>query len=130
MIQLDTHALLWLESEHGKLSAPARSSIETARLTGETIAVAAVTLWEIALLAKRGRVLAGESIESFLNDIERNYKIIPVSAAIAFLAAELPHPFPKDPMDRLITATALTLDLTLITADRSILASRACKLLW
>lgn len=44
MIQLDTHTLIWLESEHEKLSAMSRNATEVARLGGKTIAFAAITL--------------------------------------------------------------------------------------
>ena len=130
MIQLDTHSLLWLESEYEKLSHSARVAIEASVLAGERIAISAITLWEIALLARRKRILANVSIQSFLMDLEENYRVVPIVGTIAFLAAELPAPFPKDPMDRLIAATAIVENLTLITADRDILASQACKVLW
>jgi len=45
-------------------------------------------------------------------------------------AAGLSGPFPKDPMDRLIAATALANDLTLITADGKIRKANLCKVLW
>ena len=130
MIQLDTHSLLWLESEYEKLSPSARAAIEASVLAGERIAISAITLWEITLLARRKRILANVSIQSFLMDLEENYRVVPVIGTIAFLAAELPASFPKDPMDRLIAATAIVENLTLITADRDILASQVCKVLW
>jgi PIN domain nuclease of toxin-antitoxin system len=129
MIQLDTHILLWRELEPEKLSAAARSAIELAALASEAIAISPITLWEIALLVRRTRILLHVPMQKFLESIEENYRVMPITAATAAQAAALKDPFPKDPMDRLIVATAIVENLTLITADRSILTSNACKLL-
>ena len=45
-------------------------------------------------------------------------------------AFELPANFPKDPVDRLIAATALIEDIPLITADREIRKSGAVPTIW
>ena len=130
MIQLDTHSLLWLVLQPDKLSSNARTAIEASILNGEKIAISIMSLWEIAHLVSRGRILLNVSTETFLDEIEANYEVLPITCAIAIAAATLPAHFPKDPIDRLITATALCADLTLITVDSSILASNSCKLLW
>jgi len=46
------------------------------------------------------------------------------------LIPELPANYPRDPADRIIGATALAEGLTLITADRNILASKAVQTAW
>jgi PIN domain nuclease of toxin-antitoxin system len=130
MIQLDTHVLVWRELLPEKLSSAARLAIQDAALADEMVAISPVTLWEIAMLTRRNRIVLNVSIEKFLASIEERYRVIPINTHIVIQASELKDPFPKDPMDRFITATAIVEDLTLITADRSILASKACKLLW
>jgi PIN domain nuclease of toxin-antitoxin system len=130
MIQLDTNALVWRELAPQNLSLSARSAIEAAEQAGEEISTSAVTLWEIALLTSRGKIQVLVPIQSFFQEIEDNYKVLSLNGATAIEAAKLPRSFPKDPMDRLITASAIVNDLTLITADRAILDSKSCKLLW
>ena len=130
MIQLDTNALIWRELEPAKLSLRAKSAIEAAALAGEEITVSPITLWEIAQLTIRGRIQLKVPVEIFLKNIEDNYRLTAITSYVVIEAAHLAEPFPKDPMDRLITATAMVEDLTLITADRNILASKACKMLW
>jgi PIN domain nuclease of toxin-antitoxin system len=130
MIQLDTHVLVWRELQPEKLSSTARLAIQDAVLAHEMVAISPVTLWEIAMLARRNRILLSVSMQKFLANIEEHYRVIPINAPIAIQAAELKDPFPKDPMDRVIAATAIVENLTLITADRSILESKACRLLW
>jgi len=130
MIQLDTHVLVWRELQPEKLSSAARLAIQDAVLAREIVAISPVTLWEIAMFTRRNRILLSVSVQKFLASIEEHYRVIPINASIAIRATELKDPFPKDPMDRVIAATAIVEDLTLITADRSILESKACKLLW
>jgi PIN domain nuclease of toxin-antitoxin system len=54
MILLDTHVLIWMASDPKRLSKKARDAIREARQkTG--VAVATITLWELAWLAENGR---------------------------------------------------------------------------
>ncbi|MGD0228301.1 MAG: PIN domain-containing protein, partial [Terriglobia bacterium] len=55
MILLDTHVLIWMASDPKQLSKKARDAIRDARQkTG--VAVATITLWELAWLAENGRI--------------------------------------------------------------------------
>jgi len=130
MLQLDTHTLIWLALEPEKLSNRARSAISASTRSGEKITVSILSLWEVAYLVHRGRIQIKVTIEEFLHGVEKKNRILPVTSAIAIQAAKLQRPFPNDPMDRLIAATAIVEDCTLITADRAILDSKACKVLW
>jgi PIN domain nuclease of toxin-antitoxin system len=51
-------------------------------------------------------------------------------ANIAVQAFELPASSPKDPLDRIIGATALIHDIPLVTADGTIRKSRAIPTVW
>ena len=55
MILLDTHVLVLLSLEPNKLSKKARQAIRAER-AGSGIAIAAITLWELAWLAENGRI--------------------------------------------------------------------------
>jgi PIN domain nuclease of toxin-antitoxin system len=63
-------------------------------------------------------------------ELEADFEILPVNRQVAMHAASLGEPFPADPMDRLIAATALANDLTLIAADGKIRKANLCKILW
>jgi PIN domain nuclease of toxin-antitoxin system len=54
----------------------------------------------------------------------------PVTAEIAALAVRLPERFPKDPADRLITATAMVEGMALVTADTRIRRSKVVETIW
>ncbi len=51
MILLDTHVLVWLSTEPAKLSKQASRAIRRASRSGG-IAISAITLWELAWLAR------------------------------------------------------------------------------
>ena len=130
MIQLDTHSLLWLALQPEKLSQQAISAINASAQAGEKIAVSVITLWENAQFTRRGRIHLHVAIEEFLAAIEPNYRVVPLTRAIVIKAAELQEPFPKDPMDRLITATAIIEGSSLVTRNSAIHQAKVCKLVW
>ena len=56
--------------------------------------------------------------------------LLPVTPAIAAIAAGFPREFPGDPGDRLIAATAIAHGLALVTADAAIRQSRQVRTIW
>ena len=67
MILLDTHALIWMSADPKRLSKKARDAIREARQSSG-LAVATITLWELALLAQRGRIHVAGTVESFVRE--------------------------------------------------------------
>jgi PIN domain nuclease of toxin-antitoxin system len=129
VILLDTHALLWMASDPKRLSKRAHEAIHTAR-QGTGIAVATITLWEIAWLAHHQRIVVMGSVESFIRETVARVILRPVTPAIAALAVRLPEPFPKDPSDRLIASTAMVEGMTLVTADMRIRRAKVVETVW
>lgn len=70
------------------------------------------------------------SRENFIAAAQARIESVPISAQIAVCAGELPVPFHGDPMDRIITATAIVMDCTLITKDEKIREANLCKVIW
>jgi len=129
MILLDTHVLIWMASEPKQLSRRARQAIREARQkTG--VAVATITLWELAWLAENGRIQVSGSVESFVRGTVARVILKPVTPEIAALAVRLPAGFPKDPADRLIAATAIVEGAPLVTADQRIRQAQVVKTVW
>ena len=123
MILLDTHALIWLAREPQKLSRKASDAI---RDSAGGLAISAMTLWELAFLASSGRLRIHSSVEAFVERITSRVAVRPVTRRVAILGTQFPDNYPKDPVDKLIGATALSEGMTLVTKDRGI---RACKLI-
>ena len=131
MILLDTHAVLWLVIEPERLSRPAASAIRRAR-TGSGIAIADITLLELAFLFARGAVQSRGTLENSLSEIVEGAGVVvrPITAEIAALAAQFPEDYPRDPADRLIGATARAEAIPLITRDERIRRSPWVKTIW
>jgi PIN domain nuclease of toxin-antitoxin system len=130
LILLDTHVVIWLAQDYSRITPRARAAIEEARTKDGGLAVSGITLFEIALLATRGRIRLTPDPETFLPEVERHFVVFPITGKIALQAFELPAGYPNDPADRIIGATALIEDLALMTADHEIRNSRAVPTIW
>ncbi len=117
LLLLDTHAVIWLAHEHHRISSRAHAAIQEARQEARGLAISSITLLEIARLSSHGRIHLTPDLETFLSDVELRFTTLPITAN-ARQAFELPESYPKDPVDRVIGATALIGDLPLITADK------------
>jgi PIN domain nuclease of toxin-antitoxin system len=115
-VLLDTHVVHWWSAEPQRVSAPAREALEQA----DELAVAAISWFELAWLVHHQRIRLGVPIRSWLDGLAAQLRTIGVTPAIADAAVALPSSFPGDPADRLIYATAVENDLSLITKDRAI----------
>jgi PIN domain nuclease of toxin-antitoxin system len=113
---LDTHAIHWWSAEPDRLSQPARRMLKAA----DELLVAAVYWYELAWLAERKRITVDVPVRSWLEGLGAQVRTVGVTPAIAAGAAALPSSFPRDPMDRLIYATAIEHGVKLVTRDRAI----------
>ena len=130
MILLDTHVVIWLAQEYGRISAKARSAIEQARKRDVGLVISGITLVEIAQLASHERIRLTPNTETFLSEIELRFAVLPITGNIALQAFALPAKYPRDPADRIIGATALIEDIPLLTADTHIRSSRVIPTIW
>jgi len=116
MILLDTCALLWWTLEPGRLSARARRAC--GRIDEEGACISSVSIWEIGVKIKKGRLDIGDTIEGYVDrlaEIEK-LRMVPVDERIWMrnLALEWDH---RDPADRTIVATAATEGCAIVTKD-------------
>jgi len=131
MIMLDTHALVWWHDSSARLSTNALSAIAQETQNG-TIAVSAFSFWEIALLIEHRRLTLPTDLQAWMAAVEAAKRLlfIPVDNQIAVTSVKLPGGFHKDPADRIIVATAMLLDIPIVTADRQIRAYPHVRTIW
>ena len=113
---LDTCALLWFLSDDPKLSNRARSAIEN---PASIRWVSPVSLFEIAIKARIGKlplaVPFSAIFPSKLRETDIHIPPLELKHIEPLVSLPLHH---KDPFDRLIGVTALTENLTIISADQ------------
>jgi len=130
MTLVDTHVVLWLALEPGRISKRAKAVIEHARQLGHGLAISDITLLEIATAESKGRITLNSSLETFLSEIEARFVVLPITGKVCVRAMALPATYPKDPADRLIAATAIVEGSSLVTADDAIRRSMALPTIW
>ena len=130
MILVDTHVVVWLAFDQNEISTKARTAIDDERKNRDGLAISDITLFELAILESKRRIRLDVSLESFLQEVESRFAVLPISARACARAMTLPATYPKDPADRIIGATALVEGLFLLTADRGIRRSKAVRTIW
>ena len=131
MIVLDTHVLVWWVSGSGRLSVRAKRTINQSLRRTPAI-VSTISVLEIATAVRRGRLEFGAPLDQWLADLRTlpELQFQPVSVEIAELAGSFDETTPGDPADRIIAATALTLQAKLVTADERLRASPRVSTVW
>ena len=131
MILLDTHALVWWFTSVAVLSARAKRTIQSAARQGPLVA-SAISVFEIATAARRDRLKLSVPLDQWLGDLRMlpELRFEPVTADIAQLAGTLERSLPGDPADRIIVATAMTLQAKLVTADDRLRRLRQLDTVW
>ena len=128
MILLDTHVLIWVSQNiEGKIGKTSRKLIEQA-WQNYTLTVSSMTFWEWSMLYQKGRVGAfNNSIVTTRDELLTQGLIeLPMTGEIGILASELN--IHGDPADRIILATAIIHQATLVTADGNLLAFTGAKI--
>jgi PIN domain nuclease of toxin-antitoxin system len=124
---LDTHIWLWSLLEPGRLSpkvAAALSSPDTERW------LSPLSVWEALLLIERKRLEVDRPGEAWVREALERAPITeaPVTREVAIASRGLKTRH-RDPIDRFLVATATVFELTLVTADATLLAMKAVELL-
>ncbi len=117
---LDTHVWLWSHEAHEKFGRKTEGILTSG---DDERVVSAISTFEISRLIARGRISLRQPFATWksqsLHDLVAT--TIDVTHEMAWEAFNLPGKFHKDPADRILVATARLHNLTLLTADDSIL---------
>ena len=121
----DTHAVIWYLANDSRLGTKAKATFTEATRKGDEIAISAITLVEIVYLVERNRIPAGY-FSQLMNDLDSNDSVlveVALSPAIVRTLTKINWSQVPDMPDRIITATALHLNVPVISRDHKIQAS-------
>jgi PIN domain nuclease of toxin-antitoxin system len=124
LILIDTHVLVWSMQNDPRLGPEARALISAEQAhTDGAVMVSAITPWEIAMVAGKGRLTLGRDLREWMTLAlnRKRVRIAPLLPPIAIDAATLPGELHGDPADRIIVATARSLACPLVTMDDKII---------
>ena len=124
---LDTHILLWSLLDPARLALHVSSELEN---PSNELWLSPITTWEVIILAERGRIVLDARPELWLRDVFNSipFKEAPLNHEVA-IQSRMIDLAQQDPADRFLVATAIVYELTLVTADRRIITSKACSIM-
>jgi PIN domain nuclease of toxin-antitoxin system len=122
---LDTHVVVRWLIEPRKLSKDQARVLRSETSRGRPLAIAAMSLLEIATLTASGRIQSTGDPQELLSRLQTSPSVLvlPITFEIAAEFAAIAHSL-RDPADRAIVATARVHRLRLITSDQRIMDSK------
>ena len=124
---LDTHIWLWCLLEPKKLS---HRVVKALNEEDNELWLSPISVWELLMLCEKKRLAIPEDPSIWamqaLQKIPLKEAPLTHEVALATRRIQLPH---RDPADRFLVATALVHELTLVTADERLIASKQSPLL-
>ena len=131
MIVLDTHVWVWFISNPELLSKAAKKAINVS-MEQKAIFISSISAWEVALLAAKKRLKLTIDVTDWITKSERLpfLQFVPVDNSVAVKSVNLPQPLHKDPADRIIIATAITIGAPVVTKDKKLLDYPHVKTIW
>ena len=124
---LDTHILLWSLLEPARLTKEVSAELEN---SANELWLSPISTWEIIILAEKGRIVLDAKPALWVRDVLKTiaFREAVVNHEVAILSRAI-NLAQEDPADRFLAATAIVYDLTLVTADRRLIASQSCSVL-
>ncbi len=131
MILLDTCVIIWNALDPHRLSKPAKKAIERAN-QADDIYFCDISLWEIAMLIKKGRLDPGTDYKTFVDLLfqANQFQLVGIDAEIAYASVNLPPAINQDPADRILAATSIIKKAPLVTGDKNLRDADGLEIIW
>jgi PIN domain nuclease of toxin-antitoxin system len=129
---IDTHALIWHLLSQSNLSPKVRDILVQADRGKVEVIIPTIVLVEIVYLAEKGRVAQNlvQAVLQLLQGSGDNYQTVPLDLAVVQSLAQIPRDVVPDMPDRIIAATAFSLNLPLLSRDQAITRATKIKVVW
>ena len=130
-VAVDTHAIVWYLANDVRLSSRAADAMDLATAAGDAIHVPSICLVELTYLVEKGRLprIARERLIEALDDPDAACTLAPLDRAVADALESIDRAKVPDLPDRVVTATAIALQVPLISRDGKIQTSRV-QIIW
>jgi PIN domain nuclease of toxin-antitoxin system len=115
---LDTHTLLWFDTDPTQLSSNALQLIQD---SSNTVFVSSMTAWELGIKFSLGKLPAAHGLVSGYHSTISKYGFLEIAFTShdALRAAKLPATH-KDPFDRALVSQALERKLTIVSMNAAL----------
>ena len=124
---LDTHVWIWtVEGTRSHLGRAVIEEIDAASRRGG-IMISAITVWEVAMLEAKGRIILSRDVVEWVNAALRlpGTQLLGLTPQIAIESTRLPEEPRADAADRILIASARVAGARLVTRDAAILSYAA-----
>jgi PIN domain nuclease of toxin-antitoxin system len=130
-IVLDTHAWVWWVTEDRRLSRRAALAIQRA-VRGDGVTISMISIWEICKKVEKQQLVLDRPIQDWLDRATAvsGLSLTELTPGILVESCALPQPFPGDPADQMIVATARHLRSSVVTKDRKLGTYPHVQTLW
>jgi PIN domain nuclease of toxin-antitoxin system len=129
---IDTHTAIWYFANSPNISVLATQTIDNAIANGDEVILATISIVEIIYLIDKGKLVPQtlSRLMQYLKLSNNGFISQDLTEDIAQTLQQIPRSTVPDMPDRIISATALYLNLPLITKDRKIQALQNINTIW
>jgi PIN domain nuclease of toxin-antitoxin system len=124
---LDTHIWIWSVGDKSRLRPRVLKALEN---SANELWLSPISVWELLILVEKGRVVLNVDVEEWIDQALKAAPLqeapLTMEVALATREIRLSH---HDPADTFLAATAKVFDLTLVTSDARLIATKGLSIL-
>jgi len=129
---IDTHAAIWYFANSPEMSALAVQTIDNTIAHGDAVILSTISIVEIVYLIDKGKLTSQNltRLMQYLKLSGSGFITQSLTEDIAQTLQQIPRQIVPDMPDRIIAATALHLNLQLVTKDHRIQSLKSIQTVW